>query len=60
MCMLKGCISYCSISGLTFNSILFGLGLSITRQRGRILFTVFDAVFQVLLQILLAALWSVS
>ena len=47
----------CVDSGLTFNSILFGIGLAFIGKRGRILFAAFDAAFSVLLQIMLVALW---
>ena len=57
---MKHVLLQCSVAGLTFNSILFGIGLVLVKGRGRVVFLFFDGVFAVLMQILLASVWRVA
>ena len=45
------------VAGITLNAIFFGIGLTLLRERGRVLFLVFDAIFTLLLKILLISVW---
>ena len=49
--------NHSSVSGVCVVSVAFGLGLSVTGGKGRLIFCVFDSIYDICLQVVKATLW---